>query len=736
MKNRYKILFLIPAFAMVNSCSTKKDTGFSRNLHALATKYNVLFNGNVAFKEGITEINSQYKDDYWQQLPLEPLKFKEKEIVVSFSGPGGGFNKNKNTKKQTSKFDRAEEKAVKAIQMHSMNINGREKNRQIDDAYLLLGKSRYYSQRFIPAIEAFNYLIENYPYAGLIGETKIWRAKANLRIENEKLAIESLKLLLEIKKGKEYFLSEKVKEQAHTALAMAYIQTDSIEKAKNQLFFATETFHNKEQSARNMFVLGQIYSKQQKKDSAVLVFEKLKNIKKAPYKYRIHATIELAKNTSKDSSSVALLLHFKKLIKNTDNRLFYGELYYQMGFLEEKNDSINAAIVYYNKSLRSKHVDDIQKSYSYTKLGDIFFAKDNYKSASSYYDSVLQVSKESKELRIRRVKRKHQNLASLIKFEEIVRLNDSILRIAAMSSDKQKSYFETYIKKIKKEDEEKRQQQLNAIAFGGSFGGNSLQSTKKGEWYFYNSQVANFGKTEFQKTWGNRALEDNWRWENKLKSVTTKKDSSSTKQLSDKYDIAFYINKIPTKKVEIDNLQNQRNNALYELGLIYKEQFKNTKLAIKRLERVLPLNTDEELILPINYHLYQLYIKTGNTYKATIHKNVIVTNYAETSFAHNILHPNIAFVAEETTNETENIYKEIYYLYKENKFEKVVKEIDKILPTLTKSKIIPKFVLLKAYAIGKYYDKKTYKRFLNYVVEKYPKTAEGIKAKEIVNQLK
>jgi hypothetical protein len=58
----------------------------------------------------------------------------------------------------------AETKATKAIQKHSMNIDGRERN-QIDEAYLLLGKARYYDQRFIPALDAFNYILYKYPVA-------------------------------------------------------------------------------------------------------------------------------------------------------------------------------------------------------------------------------------------------------------------------------------------------------------------------------------------------------------------------------------------------------------------------------------------------------------------------------------------------------------------------------------------------------------------------------------------
>jgi hypothetical protein len=36
-----------------------------------------------------------------------------------------------------------------------------KRNFQIDEAYLLLGKARYYDQRFIPPLDAFNYIYIN-----------------------------------------------------------------------------------------------------------------------------------------------------------------------------------------------------------------------------------------------------------------------------------------------------------------------------------------------------------------------------------------------------------------------------------------------------------------------------------------------------------------------------------------------------------------------------------------------
>ena len=740
MKNAKKIFFLVGFLAIIFSCSTRKDTFINRSYHSITTKYNILFNGKEAYQQGIESINNNYQDDYFTQLTIEPVEFPEENTIAipKFDNGGfGGFGGNENEeeeKKSETPFDKAEEKAVKAIQLHSMNIQNRDRNPQIDDAYLLLGKSRYYTQRFVPALEAFNYIIANYPDASLINETKIWRAKTNIRLSNEKLAIESLKFLLDIQKGEDE-LPDNIREEAQTALAMAYLETDSIQKAIIQLNLATQTQKNKNQAARNLFVLGQIYSNQNKKDSAAVVFNALTEFKKAPYKYKIHANIELAKNFPSDSSNIGIIARLDKLIKNRDNRPYLDALYYQKAILQEKNDSISLAIENYNNSLRAKNGTEKQKTYTYNQLGDLYFKNDDYILASSYYDSVIQVAKED-DLRIRRVKRKYKNLASLIKNEEIVTVNDSILRIVALPKDEQKTYFENYIAKIKKQDEERAQQQLNAIAFGSSFGGNSLQSSNKGKWYFYNSQSVSFGLNEFQKVWGNRTLQDDWRWIDEREIISATKDSIADTQSVSRYDLDAYLQSIPTDIMEIDSIINQRNNSLFELGLIYKEQFVNPPLAIKRLERFKVLNTNETKNLSVYYNLYQLYTTIGDTAKAEEYKNYVLNEYPESIQAQIIKFPNKEITEEDATNETEELYKSIYYLYNEKEYEQVVTEVEKTLETLENSPLMPKFELLRAYAIGKYKDQRSFRIALEFIAFSYPNSEEGKKAEELVTQLK
>ena len=156
--NTFKYLLYTGLFLFLIACSTKKNTFLSRNSHALSTEYNILYNGQMALDKGIEDVKQQNKDNFWELLPIERMQVNEAAML-----PGDNRNAN---------FQRAEEKATKAIQKHSMYIQGSEKNPQMDEAHLLLGKSRYYEQRFVPALEAFNYVLYKYPKSDKIYEVK------------------------------------------------------------------------------------------------------------------------------------------------------------------------------------------------------------------------------------------------------------------------------------------------------------------------------------------------------------------------------------------------------------------------------------------------------------------------------------------------------------------------------------------------------------------------------------
>ena len=724
MKIIEKILFVFLVALSIFSCSTKKDTFVNREFHAMSTKYNVLYNGEVAFEDGLESLNANYEDNYWEVLPIEPLKIDE----LALPGMQGDSDNS------PQEFDRAEEKAVKAIQKHSMLIVRQERNSQIDDAYLLLGKTRYYSKRFIPAIEAFNYIIINYPRADLIDETRVWKSKANIRIQNPEQAILTLSILLE-KKG----VDPKVKEAAHTTLAMAYADMDSLQPMMNQLKSATLTHYNVEQSARNLFILGQLYHNLNEKDSSDIAYQKVIDLKKAPYKYKIHAQIEQAKNVSSKEESVLMKEELQDLIKDRYNRPYLDELYYRLAAIElEDNDSL--ALDYFKQSVISNNGNLFQKELSYEAIGNIYFDKAKFSLAGAYYDSILQIAQDENSKRIRSLKRKRNKLDEVILYEGIAKRNDSILNIVAMSEEEQTTFFNNYIEQLKAEDERKKE--LEAQNNSGSRVinlGNTSFTSNDGKWYFYNTQIVGYGEQEFKSIWGNRVLEDNWRLSNKMRlnanssSVTTT-DVTPLIDASKKYDLSYYLESIPSEPSKIDSIALQRNTAYYKLGVIYENQFDETDLAIQNLEKLLTFQPSEAILLPTNYQLYKIYTKL-NSDKAIAYKNEIVNDYPDSNYAKIILNPTELAEKDENAESPINVYTLAFYDYEDEDYERVIEESNKAIKQYAGQEIVPKFELLKAYAIGKKDGMNAFKESLEFITAKYPDSEESKKALEVLETI-
>ena len=740
----------------------------SRNVHTLSTKYNVLFNGENAFNDQKKQIDDAYEDDFWNILPIEPLKIEEK---LALPGPPGSKSKlPTNTTASTSQgFERAEEKAVKAIQKHSMNINASEKNKQIDDAYFLLGKSRYYDQRFVPALETFKYMIKKYPKSKLFNDARIWEAKTLIRLGNEDEAIYKLGQYLTKVKDLPY----SIRSDAHTALALAYTKQDSVQQVINNLNIAllytknisenekkaAFTFnedtiqqintlnknfafnkYNKKQATRNAFILAQLYRQQNKIDSSNIVFDKIAALRTAPYRYKIYAQIERAKNyNAKNDDTEAMLASLKKLTKNRDNRPYLDGIYYQLGKINLTNNNSKKAIDYFKKSILTKLAKETQKSYAYEALGNIYFDKANFQNAGSYYDSVLNITKNKNSKRIRRLIRKRKSLDEVIRLENIATKNDSILDLVSMTKEEQTNFFKKYIEKLKKKEEEEKiiAENKKRNNFGG-FGGDtsSKQSAKSGgSFYFYNTQTVGFGQQAFQKTWGNRALEDNWRLSNKKAiSNDNEEDVANEEESVDesrKYEIAYYTEKIPSDTKVLDSIATKRNKAYYNLGLIYKEQFNKYELATTRLEKLLTFSPKENLILPSYYHLYKSFEKF-DLVKSDFYKDKITAEYPDSRYAQIINNPKISAEELDDKNSPEQIYKTVYALYLDESYTETLSQSKKYINQFSELPIIPKFELLKAHAIAKLEGKEPFIKALTFVLSNYPSTDEGKRAAEIL----
>ena len=700
----------------LSGCSRKKDKFINRNWHSLNTKYNILYNGNLAFDAGLKDIEDNYKDNYWKILPIERLSISEDLFSDSQA--------------QNPNFERAEEKAVKAVQKHGMNIKGKEKNPQIDDAYILLGKARYYSGRFIPALEAFNYILFKYPGSSNINLAKIWRAKTNLRLENETTALENLKALIEKNE-----LSKIDQVEAQATLAQAYLNTNKIDSALLYLKKANSITKNKFFKGRLHFIEGQLYNKLGKKDSANMAFQEVIELKRSvPQAYRVNAFLEQIHNfdySSGDREALSELL--SDIEENREHRPYLDRIHHTIAKHHIKQDNDSLAIVYFNKSLRTKSDDNYLNALNYNTIADLYFDESRYTDAGKYYDSTLLNYKPNSKP-FRAVKKRLDNLQDVIYYESIAQTNDSILGLVAMSEEEQKQYFEQLIVKLKEEQEKKVAKQKTLVNPTSSF--NASKAKKSGTFYFYQTATVAYGKNEFANTWGKRPLVDNWRWSKQTVSDAISKPSASKEgkeSLESILDVRYYMNQIPTDPKQIDSIIKERNFSYYQLGLIYKNKFKDYSRSKEKLEALLSQNPEERLVLPAKYNLYKVYNLLSDTPLAEVMKESIIRDYPTSRYAKILKNP-VAVLGNDAQG-PEARYNALFEKFEASQYQEVIDSCTEEIIRFEGDEIIPKFELLKTSAKGRLYGFKDYKEGLNYIALNYPNSPEGKQAQDLIDNV-
>lgn len=752
----FKHTFFLAFLLFLVACSTKRDSFLARNSHALSTKYNIDYNGQIALDKGIQEIKTNTKDNFWKRLPIERMQ------IIDDNTPEG--------KTKNANFELAETKATKAIQKHSMNIGGREKNSQIDEAYLLLGKARYYDQRFIPALDAFNYILYKYPTSSNIYQAKIWREKTNMRLGNDVQVVKSITQLLDEKKLKKQVIAD-----ANALLAASFLNLEEKDSAIAKLKIAESFTKVNSERARYRFILGQLYQELKIRDSAIYCYESVIDMnRKAERGMIIQAYAKKAElfdyeNENKD----AFVKTYNDLVADRENRPFLDVIYHEMGMFYDKQNDQELAKNFYNASLKTNSTDSYLGASNYRNLGDMNFKNADYSIAAKYYDSTL-VKLDVKTREFIHIKKVRKDLDEVIEYESVAKTNDSILKITAMSDTDRILYFENYIVKLQKADEEKRileekeKEKLKNVEINSLNGlddpdsenqkpgmppkrpGLAPPSIKDASmkdaanvFYFYNPSTVAFGKIQFKKKWGNRTLGSNWRLStNKAVAdaddATISKDTTAVEPLEEtkieeQYTTDFYLDQLPKTQEEIDEIAKKRNFAYYQLGLIYKEKFKEYELAGKTFEQLLLNNPEEKLVLPTMYNLYKIYQITDSA-KAQEMKNRISTQYPSSRYAQIINNTNPNSVSSIETSD--DAYNKWYKLYQEEQFAEVLGKIDDLITQFSGDEIVSKFELLKANIIGKLRGLVAYKNAMQYVVDNYPKSEEGGNAQDILtNQI-
>lgn len=709
------------------ACSTEKAGFANKRYHATTTKYNVLYNGTVAYDRGVMELKKKYVDDFSNLITVEPAQKDEKALIIT-----GAADKSPH-------FQRAEDKAVKAAQKHSINVAGKEHNPQMDEAYMLLGKARYQDLRFVPAVEAFNYIILKYPDSDLFYDALIWKEKTNLKLEYYGLAIQNIKKIF---RDSEKELKNQTKADAYANLAQGYIHLEHLDSAKIPLQQAIDLTTDTDEKARYTYILGQLNSKTGQKSDAVKNFQDV-----VDYNRRISRALVINAHAEKfanqDISTVdttAFVRQYLSLLNDRENRPYSDIIFHQLGVMHEAYDLNDRAIKDYNMSLKVNKNNDYIKVANYNKLANIYYQKKKFETAGMYYDSTMVYMNPMSREYVQ-VKRKRNNLVDIVRYEQIARKNDSILNLVGKDDTQRRLEIEKLIEKLKADDaKEKLASQQGMQQLPGSAPSTSASSN----FYFYNSNTVLQGKNDFTQKWGNRALTDNWRWssvasssgaslvnngqqtEDQTVAVTATEDPNDPNVA--RYNVDFYLKQIPTDQTELTNLKTERDNAYYQLGLLYSDRLEEYEVAAQKLEHLLSINPEVGLIEPAKYHLYKIYLKIDPA-KAQAMLDDLKTNHPNSRYTQVALNPNAVISADGSPVDD---YNKIYRLYANGAFYETLQELDAKIPTVIGDGIISKYELLKAMTIGKLRGLTNYREALEFVALTYPTTKEGKEAERII----
>src|SRR5690606_29663687 len=186
-----------------------------------------------------------------------------------------------------------------------------------------------------------------------------------------------------------------------------------------------------------------------------------------------------------------------------------------------------------------------------------------------------------------------------------------------------------------------------------------------------------------------------------------------------------YLDQIPNDPQIIDSLAAQRNDSYFRLGLIYKDKFRENELAEQRLRSLLGFTSEERLVVPASYYLYQIYLADENITEAEKYKQNLLQNHPDSRYAMAIKNPGQSFTLE---NSAEASYKSLYSLFEEGEYQQVVELGKEYSNSFTDDELLPKIELLTAMAIGRMQGFDAYKEALNRVAVNYPQTEEGVKA--------
>ena len=755
MKKGFYYIIALLIVSLFWSCSTKKNTKASRFYHAFNSRYNIYFNGKTSFDEALLSMQNGYKESYSDMILMYPVSAQPKDKAET-GGP----------------FDRAIEKSNKAIKLHSIKAKPAKKpgwrndpkqrawqeqeeyNPFLKKCWLMMGQAQFYNADFLQASATFSYIARHYAHdEEVVAEARLWQARCYSEME---WFYEAEDILGKLNTNG---IPRKNLNQYATVYADYLVKNKQYEEAVPYFKTAIKAEKNRRQRTRMKYLLGQIYAEQ---DQNGLAYQMFGQVIKAnpPYELEFAARIRQTEVfTGGNFQKVVKML--QRMAKSEKNKDLLDQVYYALGNVYmSREDTVNA-IRNYELGVEKSTQNGLDKAICQIKLGDLYFQKRDYVKAQPNFSGALSgIRKEYKDYE--RVSKLSAILDELVVHVEAVHLQDSLQTLAKMPESERLAVIDKIIEQVKKEEEEAialaekeaylAEQEAKGTGIdrpGTETGGITLPTTSGGSgFYFYNPQAVSQGKTAFQRKWGRRALEDNWRRRKKEMSTFNEnmegeEDMASADSIAvgadgqplpadsleaglepvasdDPKTREYYIQQLPLTPEDIEASNIIIEDGLYNMAMIYKDKLEDIPLATEAFEELERRFPKHNHLLESYYQVYLMALRSGNTTLATAYKNKLVTTFPESDYAVAIADPNYEYNIRMMDKVQDSIYQATYASYLAEDTVTVRRNYRNVSAKYPLADLMPKFMFLEALTYVQAGDAEGFKNALKALVEKYP----------------
>ncbi|MDD6749133.1 MAG: hypothetical protein PUF28_04815 [bacterium] len=753
-KGFYYISICFAAF-LLWSCSTKKNTKATRFYHAFNSRYNIYFNGKTAFDEALKAMQDGYKENYSDQILMYPISAQPKEKQTT-GGP----------------FDRAIEKGNKAIKLHSIKAKPPKKpgwkndpkqrawqeqeeyNPFLKHCWLLVGEAQFYNADFLQASATFSYIARH--YAGdeeMVAEARLWQARSYAEMG---WFYEAEDILSKLNTNG---IPKKNLNQYAAVYADYLIKEKRFEDAIPYLKTAIKAEKNGKQRARMRYLLGQLYADQELDGLAYQAFQQVIR-SNPPYELEFAARIRQTEVfAGRDYQKVVKTL--KRMAKSQKNQDYLDQVYYALGNVYLNRADTTNAITYYQLGIDSSKQNGMDKALCQIKLGDLYFQMRDYIHAQPCFSGALAgIQKEYKDYP--RVSKLSAVLDELVVHAEAVHQQDSLQALAKMPEAERLAVIDKAIADlIKQEEEEKKQAEKEAYLADQEAKGTGIDrpgtetnaivlptGSNGSTFYFYNPQTVAQGKTQFQKKWGRRTLEDNWR--RKKKELTTFNDPADTEMADaatetdlgaegqalptdslesgmdpvaadDPHQREYYLQQLPFTQEDIDASNVIIIDGLYNMAMIYKDKLEDLSLSVEGFEELERRFPENEHLLESYYQVYLIALRTHDEALAAAYKQKLIDKFADSDYAVAIADPNYEYNIRMMDAVQDSIYEQTYTAYLADDTTLVRRNYQQVSEKYPLANLLPKFMFLEALTYVQAGDPEGFKAALKALLEKYPK---------------